>query len=307
MGAVKPELLSRYGLSQQTLLGRGMEAEAHVYDGQVLKVYSNDITVQKLKTLQEFYANLDGLRLSFQFPRINRIWLEDGVVMSLEKRLDGTPLSTQLAGLSEAELEVVFDGYVDAILELRNVTVPSFERYKLFDDEGLSFCSNGDFNAFLLCFLEHRLGACRQYLERDVEDLDGKLERLRTALSEPYTGEIALVHGDFFPANLLADEHNQISALLDFGWMTMYGDPLYDLATGWVFFDMYDDLKRNVTERLGQVIKARVGPETVGKLHRYVLLYSVFTAHAYAYEGGDGHYWWCVGNLNNPAYWVGLQ
>jgi hypothetical protein len=49
-----------------------------------------------------------------------------------------------------------------------------------------------------------------------------------------------------------------------------------------------------------------VGEETLGILHRYILLYSVLTANAYAYAGGDGHYYWCVGNLNNPEYWTEL-
>ncbi|MDX2004272.1 MAG: hypothetical protein SFU83_03255 [Meiothermus sp.] len=61
MSQAKTELLSRYGLSENTLLGRGMEAEAHAYgDAQVLKVYSNDITVEKLRTLQDFYAGLSS-------------------------------------------------------------------------------------------------------------------------------------------------------------------------------------------------------------------------------------------------------
>lgn len=306
MAEIKPELLLRYGLSQQTLLGRGMEAEAHAYDGQVLKLYTNDITLEKLEILREFYAGLETSRLSYQLPQIRKVWIEEDTVLSLEQRLHGTPLQSKLAGLSEDELEAVFERYVDAILELQKISPPAFERYKLFDDEGLSACSSGDFNAFLLRFLEHRLGACQRFLERDVEDFEGKLERLRAMLGQPYRGEIALVHGDFFPANLLADEHNCITALLDFGWMTMWGDPLYDLATGWVFFDMYDELNRGVTDRLGRIIEARVGLETLGKLHLYILLCSVFTANAYAYEGGDGHYRWCVGNLNNPAFWAGL-
>jgi thiamine kinase-like enzyme len=166
--------------------------------------------------------------------------------------------------------------------------------------------SEGELNAFLLRYLQHRLTSCEVYLRRDVTDWEGKLERLRTLLSQPYRGEYALVHGDFFPANLLVDEHHRITALLDFGWMTHYGDPLYDLATGWVFFDMYDELKRDIWRRLGRVVRRAVGEETLGILHRYILLYSVLTANAYAYAGGDGHYYWCVGNLNNPEYWAEL-
>lgn len=268
-------LRAKYRLGEDDLLGKGMEAEAYAYgDGQVLKIYTNDITAEHLYTLQAFYAGLDTSSLSYQLPRIHQVWEEEGRVLSLEQRLPGTVLSAKLPGLAERELEAVFDHYVEAILELRQVRFPAeFPRYKLFDLEGLSLRSEGDFNAFLLRYLQHRLNSCEAYLRRDVADWDGKLERLRTLLGQPYTGEYALVHGDFFLGNLLMDEHHRITALLDFGWMTHYGDPLYDLATGWVFFDMYDELKRDIRQRLGRVIWQAVGEETLGLLHRYILLY----------------------------------
>lgn len=285
-----------------------MEAEAHAYgDGQVLKVYTNDITLEHLRTLQAFYADLDASMLSYQLPHIHRVWEEEGLVLSLERRLPGVALSTKLANLKESELEAVFQYYLEAIIELRQVRFPSpLERYKLFDPEGLSLRSKGDFNRFLSRYLEARLALCEPYMQRDVEDWEQKKTHLQTLLDQPYTGEYALVHGDFFPANLLVDDHNRITALLDFGWMTQYGDPRYDLATGWVFFDMYDELKRDTKARLGRLVRTRVREGEVGILYRYILLYSIFTANAYAYEGGDGHYRWCVGNLNNPAYWAGL-
>lgn len=285
-----------------------MEAEAYAYgEEQVLKVYTNDITSGHLRTLQAFYANLDASILSYQLPHIHQVWEEEGLVLSLEQRLPGGALYTKLADLSEGELEAVFQRYVAAILALRQVRflLPP-ERYKLFDPEGLSLPSRGDFNAFLSRYLDARLALCEPYLRRDVENWEEKQTHLRALLGQPYTGEYALVHGDFFPANLLVDDQNHITALLDFGWMTQYGDPRYDLATGWVFFDMYDELKRDVTARLGRVIRAGVSEGEVGILYRYILLYSIFTANAYAYEGGDGHYRWCVRNLNNPAYWAGL-
>lgn len=97
-----------------------MEAEAYAYgDKQVLKVYTNDLTLEQLCTLQAFYAELDPSSLSYQLPRIHKVWEEEGLLLSLEQRLDGTTLSTRLGNLSETELEAVFDHYVKAILELR--------------------------------------------------------------------------------------------------------------------------------------------------------------------------------------------
>jgi len=37
--------------------------------------------------------------------------------------------------------------------------------------------------------------------------------------------------------------------MLDFGLFTMNGDFLFDIATGRVFFDMYDELKAHICER----------------------------------------------------------
>ncbi|MEZ4675028.1 MAG: hypothetical protein R2932_12375 [Caldilineaceae bacterium] len=38
-------------------------------------------------------------------------------------------------------------------------------------------------------------------------------------------------------------------------------------------------------------------------LYRY-LLYSFLSANTYSAECTDGHYAWCVANLNNAGYWA---
>jgi len=78
---------------------------------------------------------------------------------------------------------------------------------------------------------------------------------------------------------------------------------LFDVATGWVFFDMYDELRANARERYLSLILDRLGESARPKLHRYVLLYSVLSANTYSPTCSDGHYRWCVANLNHPAYW----
>ena len=87
----------------------------------------------------------------------------------------------------------------------------------------------------------------------------------------------------------------------------MYGDSLFDIATGWVFFDMYDELKADIRERLLDITLDRLGEGVRGKLYRYVLLYSILGANAYSPDCTDGHYHWCVANLNNEAYWNNIE
>ncbi|MDQ0899142.1 MULTISPECIES: hypothetical protein [unclassified Paenibacillus] len=60
---------------------------------------------------------------------------------------------------------------------------------------------------------------------------------------------------------LLINEESKITGLNNFGLMTMYGDYLFDVATGWVLFDMYDELKANILERYLNLIINTLGEE----------------------------------------------
>ena len=48
----------------------------------------------------------------------------------------------------------------------------------------------------------------------------------------------ALVHGDYFPGNLLMSERLEVSAVIDFSVFTLVGDPLLDAACAVVFLEM---------------------------------------------------------------------
>ena len=70
---------------------------------------------------------------------------------------------------------------------------------------------------------------------------------------------------------------------------------------------MYDELQANLRARYLAVVLAQLGEQVRGKLYRYVLLYSLLAANTYSATCADGHYKWCVQNLNQQAYWEGLQ
>ena len=133
-----------------------------------------------------------------------------------------------------------------------------------------------------------------------------KVDKLTQLLSPTYTGELGIIHGDFFPGNLIVHNDGTVLGVIDFGMMTMYGDPLFDVATGWVLFDMYDELRVNIKERLLTIIIDELGEEIRPSLYIYVLLYNIYTCNYYAKDCSDGHYAWCVRNLNDAALWKGL-
>jgi fructosamine-3-kinase len=274
----------------------------------VLKLYFGTVNLADLQTLKTFYDSLDRQKLPYALPTIHAIEQIDSVLVSIEQRLDGRPMSAQLSFPAPAHLDELMTRYLTAGLALSQLEAPlDFIRYKLFDPTGLSQRLHGDWHQFLDRYLHHKLTAVRPYLSRDVIDFETKVNKLRSILAQPYPGDHRLIHGDFCPPNLLLDSDNRVTALLDFGLLTMYGDPLFDLATGWVFFDMYDELRAQVRQRYLTLLLAQLGTSRRGRLYRYVLYYSVVGANAYSSTCQDGHYQWCVDNLNRPDYWRGLE
>ena len=307
--SLRSYLLHHFGVTPKHLVAKGMEAEVYRYDADhVLKLYSGTASLARLRRLQEFYARLDTRSASYALPQIDTIIEKEGSIITLEKWREGRPMSDLLPSLDQMQLEQCMQTYLAAALELQGVGLRQpLDRYKLFDEEGISSTVDGDWHQFLMRLLAKQLGQVAPYLAGDVADFDAKVRRLQTILAQPYMGQYTLIHGDFFPGNLLVDAAGKVTALLDFGLLTMIGDYLFDIATSWVFFDMYDTLQANLRERYLAMVLDRLGEHARGVLYRYVLLYSMISANTYSRTCEDGHYQWCVANLNNAAYWRGLH
>jgi Ser/Thr protein kinase RdoA (MazF antagonist) len=309
MNAVRNRILQKYHISPEARLSSGMEAEVYAYGPEaVLKLYSGTASLADLLTLRDFYDSLDRQRLPYALPRIHTVAQEERFLVAIEQRLPGLPLSARLPALAADQLETMMQRYLTAALALSQLRPPpAWDRYKLFDPDHLSDRRSGDWHQFLARYLRHKLAQVTRYLSRDVPHFGLKVQRLLTILDQPYRGDHHLIHGDFCPANLLVDDDSQITALLDFGLLTMYGDHLFDLATGWVFFDMYDELKAQLRDRYLALLLDRLGKQARGKLYRYVLIYSILSANTYAANCADGHYHWCVANLSNLHYWNAIE
>jgi len=309
MEAARERILHKYGVSPQARLSGGMEAEVYACGPDaVLKLYPGTASLAEMRTLQALYDSLQRERVPYVLPWIHTVAEEAGVVVTVEQRLAGTRMSELLPSLGADALEAAMGRYLDAALAVSNLSPPpGFDRYKLFDPEGISRRANGDWHRFLARYLALKLAQVGRCLERDVPQFADRVRELQAVLDQPYRGDYRLVHGDFFPGNLLVDGKGRVTALLDFGLLTMYGDSLFDIATGWVFFDMYDELGARARERYLAVILNRLGEGVRGVLYRYVLLYSILSANTYSPTCADGHYRWCVANLSNAQYWDAIE
>lgn len=307
--AARSRILRKYYISPDALLRRGMEAEVYACGPDaVLKLYPGTACLAEMRALQGFYDALDRQHLPYALPRIHMVAQEDDLVVTVEQRLDGTPMSALLPLLDADRLEAMMERYLTAALALSRIQAPpDLDRFKLFDPHGISRRADGDWHSFLARYVARqraRIGLC---LSRDVPRFEARMQQLDAVLAQPYGGDCRLIHGDFFPGNLLVDEDGQVTALLDFGLMTMYGDYLFDIATGWVFLDMYDELKVHACDRYLALLLDRLGGDLRPMLYRYVLIYSILSADTYSPACADGHYKWCVANLNSAHYWCAVE
>lgn len=301
----KSIILDKFGISKSNFLGSGMESEVYAYDdNKVVKLYNDMSDSNKQRILKGFYSKIDSSSLSYELPFIYDTFEENGILVTIEKRIEGNNLQSMLSKMNYIEQNNMMETYLNANIELKSVKIkPNLEGYILFNDQQISSLNINSWFDLLKEEIFRKQKELESYFKRDVVNYDAKVKQLVEILSLGYEGEYSLIHGDFYPGNLMINESGKVTGLIDFGLMTMYGDNLFDIAIGWVCFDMYNELNANIYERYLNIIISTLGEDVRKRLYFYVLIYSYISANFYSPNCEDGHYQWCVRNLNNKNYW----
>src|SRR5215218_9703547 len=113
MDTRRDHILQRYGVAPDARLRSGMEAEVYAYGADaVLKLYPGTASLADLMSLRDFYAGLERQHMPYALPRIRTVAQAAGILITVEQRLAGTPLSTLLPGLTTSQLEAVMQRYL---------------------------------------------------------------------------------------------------------------------------------------------------------------------------------------------------
>lgn len=281
------------------LLGQGMEGLVYeVDDERVAKVWSGGSRAHLVR-LQEFYDALAAGPLGFVTPRIHEVRVVEGRCLTIERRLTGTNAGDRVADgrtTTDEARAVVVDVLVD--LAARG-PVPGGRVLSVMDESSSLYDAAEDFPDALAALAERRVARFTRVLDPVVVDLDRKLAALRERLPEIDSGRRSVVHGDLFPGNVLLDDAGALSAVLDWGFLTTEGDPVFDASVAAAVFDMYGETARETELGLCAEMEESLGC-TREALLVYRAAYSLITANAYDADGADGHFAWCVAALNRP-------
>ncbi len=315
--AIDPEAraaaLRQLGVDPGAWIARGTEAEVYgLTDERVLKLYADPGRVGKVEVLRRFYDSLRAEGLTFTLPRIHDVTPIRGLLAVIERRIEGKPLSELLPDLDDEAALTARERYIDAVTALAELKSPhGVSQYLLFDESGLSSARAQGWYEFVYRLAEVKIERQRASLEADVVDLSAKQARLRELyLGQRYDGPLSVVHGDFFPGNVLMSDTCRVTGVIDFGSFTMFGDPLYDVSLACVLFDMYGPERSSVRDELVAVALRKVGAEAEGRLYRYAMAYALNSCDLYSGADGlrpDEHYRWAVDLLNTESYWQRME
>ncbi len=127
---------------------------------------------------------------------------------SMHKKIKGTALTEKMDKLNKEEIETLSYEIADFMNQLHNL---SFKRDEIFS------CNNIGLN--LVDFLD-------ELIELHLDDENKKFWKYNDFKKKD---DNCLVHGDFNPGNIIIDENNHISAVIDFGFGG-FGNKYFDIA-----------------------------------------------------------------------------
>jgi aminoglycoside phosphotransferase (APT) family kinase protein len=293
--ATVAQLLNAFGVTCERPLGSGQESDVFAIDDRrVLRLYRHPSDQRQLAQLANFYARLDRREAPFMVPEIVEFGERDGIAYAVEARVSGIDLAKALPRM---EGEVRFQAirkYVDAAAAIRSLKYPQAQFGEVIAASPIHRESWAEFVVVraIQCLAEHGhlLVGVLEHPERGVASLE-------TGVASRAGANPNLVHGDYFPENVMVADDGRVCGVIDFGALTLIGDADLDLA-GAVL---------NLTGMAGVTPEDRrvalKRAETLGLTKETLDLYSLYYAFRClgAVRQNDGLFRWCVRTIHGAC------
>jgi Phosphotransferase enzyme family len=234
----------------------------------------------ELRTLGALYAALDG-RLPFRTPQWLDLHRSDQWWITVETELSGTPLYQRDVQFGTPDWDRSRDCVIDVLAGLAELDPPDeLRRLAVLDEVDPFRPDDVTWSDALAGLVQRRLERFGDQLRAVVDDVDTKIASLLRLLALTDEPTPRLVHGDVTAGNILVDEHLRPVALLDFGMLTMSGDPAYDAAAAGSLHQLWSPEIRDIEASVDAAASDQLGydPELL-MIYRCVHFLLISNAH----------------------------
>ena len=287
-------VIRRFSLSQDDLLGFGGESRVYALNEQrVLRVYERGVDRDNAERLRRFYESLSAHDLPFELPVVLDLDELDGILYAIEQRIYGDQMTNFLkTATGEARMRSLVS-YVKTANRIQELPVEASEFGELLVPKPMRRPAWAE---YLAAHAHDSLSRGGDNLQEDVPDLGNivaaweKDLELVSDITAP-----SLVHGDYFPGNVMVDERGLVIAVIDFSPMTVAGDPRLDVLCALIFIEVDHGYQPGDSETVRQLIEARHGEGVLRLADVYRTYYSLYFSPVKTRD--PRLYKWCVENL----------
>jgi hypothetical protein len=297
------QVLKELKVNNPELLGKGGEGYVFSYKNDlVIKIYDN-ADKKYLKSLQSFQSFLTTKYLPFTTPLIIKIDKSEETYYTIEKRLTGVLMEEKFPSVSEKDKYTMLNSYYEALKALNSIELLELPFGSIVD---VSHEINDEtWPGFLIKMLDYKLKKTGDRVAHDVINFEYKVKLLSGIIKKELNiNKKYLVHADYFVNQVLVNENNEISAVLDISSHAVIGDPRLDIAG--VFF--FEGMKQYTKEHIQFLLDLSV--RDYGKS---ILKYNDIYRMYYCFYFSEVHtfmpdwYQTLIKNLNNEEIWKRLN
>jgi len=287
-------VLERFSLGEHDLIGSGGESRVFALnDAMVLRLYREQADPAYVARLQTFYRTLEEVTLPFELPYMEEVGDADGALYAIEKRLPGTSFTRYLKGARAEARRRSLASYLAGAAEIQAIPIDSTQFGELLTSKPVT---RPAWPEYLAARARKVLRGTYSQFSTDVPGLDRLIESWEKDLQHVAgVTEPMLVHGDYFPGNIMVDERGEVTAVIDFSPMTVAGDPQLDLACALIFVELDLSYQPGDSPLLVRLLRERPDAPPPEVIALYRTFYSLYFSGAK--DSDRPLYDWCVANL----------